>query len=62
MERFSCRYPIEEATWEKEKFMTDPSQVVEAFFEAAGDEGLNLNSISDTPFLLRDAHAWRDGL
>jgi len=42
--------------------MTDPSQVVEAFFEAAEEEGLNLNSISDTPFLLRDARAWRDGL
>jgi len=40
--------------------MTDPSQVVEAFFEAAEEEGLELNSTSDTSFLLRDAHIWRE--
>jgi len=35
--------------------MADPSQLVKAFFEAAEKEGLDLNSISDTPLLLRDA-------
>jgi len=41
--------------------MADPSQVVEAFFEAAEEEGLELDLISDKTFLLKDAHRWREG-
>lgn len=58
---FSCRYPIGEATWEKENFMADPSQLVGTFVEAAEEEGLDLDSISDTTVLLRDAWQEDDG-
>jgi len=36
--------------------MADPSQLVGTFVEAAEEEGLDLNSISDTTVLLRDAY------
>lgn len=57
----SCRYPVEEATWEGEDSMGDPQKLIEDFHVAAREEGFKDDDLLSTILLEEAVEAgWKE--